>query len=253
MLDPNSVRSVDRAAAIMIALGDARGDTGVTELARTLGLHKSTASRLLATLQGRGLVERDEDSGKYRLGVALIRLGTHAERILDLRGIAMSELETLSRSVHETTALGILRGDTALTVAYSDPYGTARDRTGRRLPLHATAPGKVLLAAQPEREVIRLARAGFTPFTNRTIVRVDALLEELARIRACRFATAFGEYDEMLSGVSVPVFDQRSQVVAALEIFAPGNRVTPTRLPGLIDRAREAAAAIMDRIGGVAR
>jgi len=67
---------------------------GVTELARSLGLHKSTASRLLATLQKRGLVQQDEDSGKYSLGLALVRLGGQAERTLDLRSAAMAQLRT---------------------------------------------------------------------------------------------------------------------------------------------------------------
>ena len=82
VLDANAVRSVDRAAALLIALGDWDGEVGVTELARRLGLHKSTASRLLSTLQKRGLVAQAHDSGKYRLGLALVRLGAQAERTL---------------------------------------------------------------------------------------------------------------------------------------------------------------------------
>jgi DNA-binding IclR family transcriptional regulator len=112
MLDGNAVRSVDRAASLLIALGETQGEAGVTELARRLGLHKSTASRLLATLQKRGLVEQDDDSGKYRLGLAVVRLGGHAERSLDLRAIAMSELESLAKSIRETTTLEVLEGDT---------------------------------------------------------------------------------------------------------------------------------------------
>ncbi|HTC86368.1 MAG TPA: helix-turn-helix domain-containing protein, partial [Candidatus Acidoferrum sp.] len=97
VLDGNAVRSVDRAAALLLALGDSQGEAGVTELARRLGLHKSTASRLLATLQKRGLVEQDDETGKYRLGLVLIRLAERAERTLDLRSIAMTELERLAR------------------------------------------------------------------------------------------------------------------------------------------------------------
>ena len=78
VLDGNAVRSVDRAAALLLALGESQGEAGVTELARRLGLHKSTASRLLATLQKRGLVEQDDETGKYRLGLVVIRL---AERV----------------------------------------------------------------------------------------------------------------------------------------------------------------------------
>ena len=80
-----------------------QGEAGVTELARRLGLHKSTASRLLATLQKRGLVEQDDETGKYRLGLVVIRLAERAERTLDLRGIATPELERLARLTHETT------------------------------------------------------------------------------------------------------------------------------------------------------
>ena len=105
-LDGNAVRSVDRAAALLLALGDSQGEAGVTELARRLGLHKSTASRLLATLQKRGLVEQDDETGKYRLGLVVIRLAEQAERTLDLRGIALPELERLARLTHETTGLG---------------------------------------------------------------------------------------------------------------------------------------------------
>src|SRR5512141_1999069 len=106
MLDGNAVRSVDRAASLLIALGETQGEAGVTELARRLGLHKSTASRLLATLQKRGLVEQDDDSGKYRLGLAVVRLAEKAEATLDLRGISQPELERLARLTHETTGLG---------------------------------------------------------------------------------------------------------------------------------------------------
>ena len=251
VLDGNAVRSVDRAASLLIALGDAEGDAGVTELARRLGLHKSTASRLLATLQKRGLVEQDDDSGKYRLGLAVVRLGGHAERTLDLRSIAMPQLESLARLVKETTTLETLEDDSALVVAYSDASGNGRDRSGRSLPLHATAPGKVLLASQPEREVIRLSKVGFTPYTTHTIVRVDLLLEELARVRKRGFATAFGEFEPAVNAVAVPVFDRRSAVVAALEVRASGGRIQPSRIPELADRAREAAAAITAGIGGV--
>jgi DNA-binding IclR family transcriptional regulator len=125
------------------------------------------------------------------------------------------------------------------------------DRTGRNLPLHATAPGKVLLSNRPEREVIRLSKIGFTPYTSHTIVRVDLLLEELARVRKRGFATAFGEHEPTVNAVAVPVFDQRSSVVAALEVRASGNRIPPSRIPELVEKIRDVAAVITERIGGV--
>jgi len=250
-VDPNSVRSVDRAASLLLALGDWEGEVGVTELARRLGLHKSTASRLLTTLQKRGLVQQDHDSGKYRLGLAMVRLGGHAEKTLDLRTLALPELSSLAQAVKETATLGVLDGDVVRSVAWYDASGMGRDRTGRNLPLHATAPGKVLLSSRPEREFIRLAKIGFTPYTSHTIVRVDLLLEEIARVRKRGFATAFGEQEPTLNAVAMPVFDQRGCIVAALEVRASGNRIPPSRVPALTERIRDAAALITEHIGGV--
>jgi DNA-binding IclR family transcriptional regulator len=252
MLNGYAVRSVDRAASLLIALGEAPGEAGVSELARLLGLHKSTASRLLSTLQRTGLVEQDEDTGKYRLGPVVVRLGGSAERSLDLGCIAAPELSSLAGSTHDTVTLAVIEGDSALTIACSDGSRSGRDRNGRISPLHATAPGKVLLAAQPEREVVRLFRLGFAPYTPHTIVRVDQLLEELARVRRRAFATDFGEYDPAVNAIAVPILDRRASVVAALEVRAWGSRITPGRVPELVDRAQGAAAAITVRMGGMA-
>ena len=252
MLDRNVVRSVDRAASLLLALGEMQREAGVIELARRLEIHKSTASRLLSTLQKSGLAEQSDHSGKYRLGRTVIRLGRHAEESLDLQAVAMAEVQSLARAVHETTTLDILEGDSVRTIAYSDESGTCRDRTGCDAPLHATAPGKVLLASRPEREVIRLSKTAFTPYTAQTIVRVDLLLRELALVRSRGFSTAFGEHEPSVNAIAVPIFDQRASVVAALEVRGKGQSITPGRVPELVSRARGAADAITGLIGGMA-
>jgi DNA-binding IclR family transcriptional regulator len=250
-LDGNAVRSVDRAAALLLALGDCTGEAGVTELARRLGLHKSTASRLLATLEKRGLVEQDEESGKYRLGLVVIRLAERAESTLDLRALAMPELDRLARTTRETTGLGVMDGDRMLTVAQADgPNLVAMgDWTGRGAPLHSVAAGKILMAAMPERDVLRLVRRGLDRFTDKTITELEPLLEELARVRRRGYATAFGEYETTLNAVAAPVHDARGQVIAALDVWGPAYRVTPRRVPELAQAAREAAAAVSVRLG----
>ena len=251
-LDGNAVRSVDRAAALLLALGESHGEAGVTELARRLGLHKSTASRLLATLEKRGLVEQDEESGKYRLGLVVIRLAERAERTLDLRSIAMPELERLARATRETTGLGVLDGDKMLTVAQSDGPNLVvmGDWTGRGVPLHSVAAGKVLLASMPEREIMRLVRRGLDRFTDRTITGLEPLLEELARVRRRGYATAFGEYEAGLNAIAAPVYDARGNITAALDVWGPSFRLTPPRVPELVQQVRESAAAVSVRLGG---
>jgi len=250
-LDGNAVRSVDRAAALLLALGESQGEAGVTELARRLGLHKSTASRLLATLEKRGLVEQDDETGKYRLGLVVIRLAEKAERTLDLRSIGMPELERLARLTHETTGLGVLEGDNLLTVAQADGPNliAVGDWTGRATPVHCVASGKVLMASLAEREVLRIVRRGLPSYTDRTLVGLEPLLEELARIRRRGYATAIGEYEAGLNAVAAPVLDARGNVVAAVDIWGPSFRVTPHRIPELAAQAREAAIAISARLG----
>jgi DNA-binding IclR family transcriptional regulator len=254
LLDGNAVRSVDRAASLLLAVGECPGEAGVTELARRLGLHKSTASRLLATLQRRGLVEQDEESGKYRLGLVVIRLAERAERTLDLRGIALPELERLARATRETVTLGIRDGDACRTVAQVDgPSMVAcADWTGRTTPLHCVASGKVLLAAMAERDVLRIARPGLPARTARTITGLEALMEELARVRRRGYATAFSEWIEGANGVAVPVADAHGRVIASIGVWGPAFRVTAVRVAEIVASARAAAAAVTVRLGGAA-
>jgi len=254
LLDGHAVRSVDRAAALLLALGECPAEAGVSELARRLGLHKSTASRLLATLERRGLVEQDEGSGKYRLGLVVIRLAERAERTLDLRTIALPELERLARVTRETVTLGIVEADGCLTVAQVDGPNMVAcpDWTGRTTPLHCVASGKVLLAAMAERDVLRIARPGLPARTERTITGLEALLEELARIRRRGFATAFSEWIEGTNGVAVPVADARGRVIASIGVWGPAFRVTAGRVAEIVTSTREAAAAVTVRLGGAA-
>lgn len=253
-VDSNAVRSVDRAAALLLALGDASSEVGVTELARRLGLHKSTASRLLATLGRRGLVEQDEESGKYRLGVVVIRLAECAERTLDLRALAMPDLERLARATRESVGLAVAEPDGAVAVAQvAGPSLVAvGDWNGRAMPLHATASGKVLLAALPERDILQIVKRGLERFTERTIVDLEPLLEDLARARRRGYATAIGELEIGLHAIAAPVHDPRGHTIAAVEVWGPAFRLTARRVPEIANAVRDTAAAITSRLGGLA-
>ena len=253
-MDGSAVRSVDRAASLLLALGDSQGEAGVTELARRLGLHKSTASRLLSTLQLRGLVEKDDETGRYRLGLVVIRLAEQAERTLDLGAIALPELERLARATHETAGLGVLDADQVRFVAQADGPNliAVGDWTGRFSTLHANASGKVLLASLAEREVLRIVRGGLTRYTDRTLTELEPLLADLARARRRGYATASSELELGLNAVAAPVRDARGQVIAAVEVWGPAFRLSPRRLPELAAHARDAATAITVRLGGAA-
>mgnify|MGYP000497926776 CR=1 FL=1 len=250
--DDAAVRSVDRAAALLVCLSDADGSASVTDLSHSLDLHKSTVSRLLSTLERRGLVEQDLESGHFRLGVGIIRLAQSAERTLNLRAIALPEMEALAKVTHETVSLEVFDG-VAASVAICQIDGPnltpMPDITGRPIAMHAIASGKVLLASLPERTVLSIARRGLVRYTARTITDPRALLEELATIRRRGYAVAIGEWDERLSAAAVPVCDARGSVIATVVVWGASARVNATQLPDLITAARDAARGISHKLG----
>jgi len=183
----------------------------------------------------------------------VIRLAERAERTLDLRSIALPELERLARATRETVTLGILEGDAYLTVAQVDGPNMVAcpDWTGRTTPLHCVASGKVLLAAMAERDVMRLARPGLAARTERTITTLETLMEELSRVRRRGYATAFSEWIEGTNGVAVPVADARGRVIASIGVWGPAYRITAARVAELVTGARTAAVAVTARLGGL--
>lgn len=250
--DDAAVRSVDRAAALLVALGDADGAASVTDLSHALDLHKSTVSRLLSTLERRGLVEQDRETGHFHLGVGIIRLAQCAERTLDLRTIAADELHRLSKATRETVSLEVFDGvgaSVAICQIDGPNLSPMPDITGRPVAMHAIAAGKVLLAALPERTVLAIARRGLVKYSERTISDPRTLLEELALVRRRGYAVAQGEWDERISAVAVPVSDARNAVIATVAVWGSATRVTPSRLPDLIVAARDAAKVISLRLG----
>ena len=148
----SNLQSVTRALRSLEVIADA-GELGVTELAKRLGVHKATASRLAATLADHGLVERDPVTDKYRLGFGLVHLAGAAMAGLDLVSTSRPILEDLAEKTRETVNLGVLSGDGLVCI---DQVAGARSIVsvswvGRRTPLHCTSNGKVLLAYLPTR------------------------------------------------------------------------------------------------------
>ena len=178
--DGGNLQSVNRALRALELIAEA-GQLGVTELGRRLGVHKATASRLVATLAERGMVERDPITEKFRLGFGLIRLAGAAMASMDLVRIARPMLEDLADRTRETVNLGVLSGD---AVVYIDQVTGTRSIVavswvGRRTPLHCTSNGKVLLANVGEAERARLLAGPLTRETRSTVTD-PATLESAA-------------------------------------------------------------------------
>jgi DNA-binding IclR family transcriptional regulator len=197
-------------------------ELGVSEIARRLGVAKSTAHRLLTTLTSRGLVEHSTTTGKYRLGVHLFELGHLALSRLDLRRQSVTLLEELRELSGWTVHLAIASGSDTL---FLERLPTLRGMQvmaeyRRRWPLHATSSGKVICAFDPIAAHARI-EAGFPVYTPRTISSAAAFEAELAKIRRLGYATANEELMLRLASVAAPVLDRQGFALASISITGP--------------------------------
>lgn len=246
------MQSVDRAVSILEMLALV-GSAGPTELSIGLDLHKSTIFRLLTTLEARGLVEQDDERGRYRLGNTVVQLAAGAAKTRDLAEIGRPICRELAEAVRETVNLSVRRNDEVVTVEHVVGSGTvtAMDWAGNRQPLHTTAAGKVFLAAMTDGEFDDVVASGLVAHTEKTITDVGLLREHLAEVRKLGHATTFEENEVGLSAVSVPVRALGDAVVAALTISGPAFRVDEATMPALLDALAPAAERISWRCGHV--
>lgn len=241
------VQSVERAIAILELL--ARRDwAGVTDIGNALGVHKSTASRLLTTLESRGLVEQHVPSGKYRLGFGLVHLADGVTVGPDVTSQAKAACEWLSRHVEETVTLAVLENNASVTIDQILSTATVASRSwlGRRTPLHCTSPGKVLLAHLDVEEREALVAGPHERYTEHSIVDPVPLAAQLAQVREQGFATTSEELEDGLSAAAAPVRAADGSVMAAIGISGPSYRLDHARLQqiGLVVREAGEIASI---------
>jgi len=248
--DAGPVQSVDRAVAILEILAR-DGEAGVTEVARELGVHKSTASRLLAALDRRELVSQDSARGRFRLGVGVVRLAGAASRKLDLVQESRQVCRALATEVGETVNIAILSGRDALYLdqvagpAALSPHNWA----GQRIPLHATSDGKVLLAYLPAAEIAEHLTAPLARFTEYTITAPAEFGRLLAEVRRRGYATAVAELEEGLTAVAAPVRNAEGTVIASISASGPSFRIQAERIGAVADSVGRAAAEVSRRLG----
>jgi IclR family transcriptional regulator, acetate operon repressor len=240
------------AMTVLELFSETRRDVGVTEAAELLGRPKSTTSRWLAAMEEAGFLDREGGHGRYRLGMRLAAFGQLARQSTSLQQLARPCLSALAQATGESSNLVVLAGDVAVNVELVESPRPIKHVgwLGRRLPLHATAAGKALIAWRPAAEVERLVGRRPERLTARTIVDVAALHAELARVRALGWAEAWGELEDDLVGIASPVRDHAGAIVGALTISAPMARVSRKTMPVLAAEVVGAAAALTMALGG---
>lgn len=244
------VEAVERALAVLDVVAESGGRLGTNEIARRAGINASSVSRLLATLVAARLVDHDERTGHYRLGVRLVQLGNLAVVGRGLREAAAPELAALVQATGETATLSVPGEREAVTVDFAQSDASVRSvaRVGRPSVAHATATGKIMLAfgGGP------LPSGRLRRYTSRTIVDREQLGAELERVRAQGWARAVREREDDLTALAAPIRGARGELAGILGLQGPASRLDDDALTAAVPALLAHAARIADALGFVA-
>jgi DNA-binding IclR family transcriptional regulator len=248
---PAGAQAVLRAISLLKAFPPDRPERDVTDLASAAGLSRSTTHRLLAALESEGLVARAEGSHRYRLGPETVVLGARALRGVRLREAVRQELQRLAEETGETATLEVLTQGKMLIL--DEVLGAhlvgASPSLGTSWALHATSTGKALLAELPRPRILALIAQPLARFTERTIVSLSALEDELSRIREDGFATVSGELEEGYAAAGAVIHVPMTEPYATLSVGGPSARLSETELRELGGLLKARAQEVSRRLG----
>jgi DNA-binding IclR family transcriptional regulator len=241
---------VDRVVTVLELLAESGEGLRVADVATELGVHKATASRLLATLGARGLLDRDQ-TGRYRLGPAFLRFAAVALTGLEMVSQARPDLETLSARTGETVNLAILDGTEVVYVdqVTGDHAIVAGNWVGRRSPAHCSSSGKVMLAFGHEAARERVLRGPLERRAGHTVTDPDRLRALLDEVRRRGYARSASELEDGLHTVAAPVF-VAGDLVGAVSVSGPSFRLPARDVPQLGRLTIDAGVAIGRRMAG---
>ena len=246
------IQSLERAFAILEEIARHREGVGLAELSKRVGLHSSTTFHLVRTMAQLGYVNQPKDSKKYRIGRRLFTLAAAALDEIELVNVATPVLERLTLDTGESGHFAIRSGDDIVVVAKTAGGGMFQlvDRSGAVRPAHATALGKVLLAALTAPELERFLQVReLRRFTAKTIVEREALERELEEVRRMGIAYDDGEFDPEVRCVAVAVRDFAGRATGAIGISGPIWRLSLQALQEKSVRVREAAERLSVELG----
>jgi len=225
---------------------------GIGEMAQHLRLHRSTTSRLAATLASVGYLEPAGEPGRYRLAGKLAVLGELAASGGDLQRVAVPFLTGLVEQLGETGHLGILEGNEAVTVAVVDGWHSVRMHSwvGKRSPAHCSSMGKALLAGLSADDIDRLYPGGVLEArTAHTITDTGQLKRGLDEVRGQGYAVDWEELEVHLCCVAAPVFGRTGEVVASISVSGPASRIREAAGEAIAPAVRRAAGRISAQLG----
>lgn len=241
-----TIKSVDRAFEVIRCFED-HEELGVTEISKKLDIHKSTTFGIIATLSANGILEKNNNTGKYRLGLELYRLGTKVN--MTLKKLAFPYLEELANRYQETANLVIMKDTSVMYLEKVEGSYSMRINTlvGGEKPAYCTAVGKAILAFLNEKDLEEIIKKlKFDRYTPSTIVDENILREALEEIRTRGYAEDCEELELGLCCVAAPIFNQYKIPFAAISVSGPSTRMND-------DTSKEIASVLIELANQISR
>ena len=249
----SGVQSVGRALDLLEVFPKHGPELGLTKIAGLLNLNKATAYRLLATLEGRGYVERAIEGRKYRLGVRAFELGLYFQSQLEVRKLALPSMQDMVDQTGEAAFLCIREGDEAVCIERVEAEQQVNIfslRVGGRQPLHCGAAPRALLTGMDEDQIAAYAAwTGLPASTPETITTLEGLLKDVKQTRARGFVVSMNDVVNGIAAVGGPVYDHSGSVTASISLSGLSIRYDPQRISELASIVVATAKRISRQLG----
>jgi DNA-binding IclR family transcriptional regulator len=246
------IQSLDKAISILNCFSVEKHVLGVGDISKMTGYTPSTVSRLLSTLEKRGVLERAQGYGKYQLGYRIYQWGLLCQKQSNLATFARPVMEKLRDHCGEEVSLFVIAdGHRTCLDHVPSKHGIAMvSPLGGKLPLHAGASGQVLLAFMPEEKRKSIvSKENLECFTDKTIIDPDALEEKLKQIRIKGYGISKEEREPGAFSIVAPIRDASEQVIASLGVAGPLYRINDTVMEEYINAVLQAAEEISNKVG----
>lgn len=244
----SSIRSIQRALGILECFDLNHRELSFTEIVEKIKLPKSTASRILSTLENEGFLIRDADTQKYKLGYIIYLLGTVAKETMDIRSISIPFMESMTKKTNETSNLYILENFDRVCIAQVESPMPIKQlvKIGERFPIWAGATGRSILA-QLDESIWKDMAGELKKFTEKTVVDPISFIEDLREIRINGFSLSLGEKFQEVGCVAAPIFNE-SGVIGCISISGPVYRF-PEDITEYANMVMDSAKKISYRLG----
>lgn len=244
--------NIDKVLTILEAISNHSAGISLADLAKNTTIAKTTIFRILETLKMREYVSFDQLTERYMLDIKSLELGIKGLMNVNLVEVAIPYLKKLSSKTNETCFLGVYNSGYVVYLYKSE--GTLAIQTnahlGSRMPVYCTGIGKALLAHQPQEEIDNLLKTPLTQRTDNTITDRVGLYEELANIRANGYAFDNEENEEGLTCVAKPIFNYTGQVIGAISVAGPTNRMQP-KIDSVLEDLKDVCQRVSRRLGSI--